>query len=230
MTAATQPWRPQRSRNRLPSNDQTLNTNGDSDRQLDGSDVSATPVRAERIRVRGLVQGVGFRPTVWRLAHDSGLAGDVRNDGDGVLIRVQGSAAAIEGFCRRLHSECPPLARIDDVQRTAGDSWDAADDFVIVASEGGEVHTGVVADAATCPACAAEIRDPDDRRYRYAFTNCTHCGPRLSIVHGIPYDRANTSMAVFPMCAACAAEYDDPADRRFHAQPNACPDCGPRVE
>ncbi len=183
---------------------------------------------AEQIRVRGLVQGVGFRPTVWRLARDLGLRGDVRNDGDGVLIRIGGEAAAIERFCDRLHAECPPLARIDALQRAALDGLDAGD-FAIVASAAGEVHTGVVADAATCSACAAEIADPADRRYRYPFTNCTHCGPRLSIVRAIPYDRANTSMAVFPMCADCAAEYADPADRRFHAQPNACAVCGPRV-
>ncbi len=184
---------------------------------------------SERIRVRGLVQGVGFRPTVWRIANDLGLHGDVRNDGDGVLIRVSGASASLDEFCARLRAEGPPRGRIDVLERSR-DAVPAADvGFEIVASDAGEVHTGVVADAATCAACHAEIIDPDDRRYRYPFTNCTHCGPRLSIVRGIPYDRANTSMAVFPMCPACAAEYADPADRRFHAQPNACPVCGPRV-
>ncbi len=182
------------------------------------------------IRVRGLVQGVGFRPTVWRLARELGLAGGVRNDGDGVLIRALGSAAAIESLCRRLRAEPPPLARIDSIERSP---WDGAGlaggEFAIEHSAATGVHTGVVADAATCPACRAELDDPADRRYRYAFTNCTHCGPRLSIVRAIPYDRANTSMAVFPLCPACRREYDDPADRRFHAQPNACPVCGPRV-
>jgi hydrogenase maturation protein HypF len=181
----------------------------------------------EAIRVRGLVQGVGFRPTVWRLARACGLRGDVRNDGSGVLIRVAGDAADIARFCAQLVEQCPPLARIDALERRPAAV--AAEDFRIVASAATEVRTGVVADAATCAACRAEILDPANRRYRYPFTNCTHCGPRLSIVRGIPYDRANTSMSVFPMCGACAAEYADPADRRFHAQPNACHDCGPRV-
>jgi hydrogenase maturation protein HypF len=186
-------------------------------------------VKAQAIRVRGLVQGVGFRPTVWRLARECGLRGDVRNDGQGVMVRALAEADAIERFCRRLLQECPPLARIDALERTDLPASFAAVDFTIVASEAGEVRTGVVADAATCQACLREIRDPANRRYRYPFTNCTHCGPRLSIVRGIPYDRGNTSMAVFPMCADCEREYRDPADRRFHAQPNACPVCGPRV-
>ena len=186
-------------------------------------------MNSEQIRVRGLVQGVGFRPTVWRLARDLGLRGDVRNDGDGVLIRVAGSPENLDAFCARLRAECPPLARIDALQRSPTAAPAAGPGFEIVASDAGAVHTGVVADAATCAACCAEIRDPHNRRYRYPFTNCTHCGPRLSIVRAIPYDRANTSMSVFPMCQACAAEYADPADRRFHAQPNACPVCGPRA-
>ncbi|CRI65912.1 Carbamoyltransferase hypF [Thiocapsa sp. KS1] len=194
---------------------------------------------AESIRVRGLVQGVGFRPTVWRLARACGLRGDVRNDGEGVLIRVCGSVAGddpgVSGFLKRLREECPPLARIDSIERRPiADPQALADlaqrhDFVILESAATAVHTGIVADAATCAACVAEIRDPADRRFRYPFTNCTHCGPRLSIVAGIPYDRARTSMAAFPMCPDCSAEYQDPADRRFHAQPNACPVCGPKV-
>ncbi|QGU32542.1 carbamoyltransferase HypF [Thermochromatium tepidum] len=188
---------------------------------------------AERIRVRGLVQGVGFRPTIWRLAHELGLLGDVRNDGEGVLIRLQpgdpNDTDAIERFCARLRAECPPLARIEAIERTPLDGRLDTTAFVILGSDNSDIHTGIVADAATCPACLAEIRDPTNRRYRYPFTNCTHCGPRLSIVRAIPYDRAHTSMAIFPMCARCRAEYADPGDRRFHAQPNACPDCGPRV-
>ena len=183
----------------------------------------------EQIRVRGLVQGVGFRPTVWRLARDLGLAGDVRNDGAGVLIRLWGEAAARDAFCARLQSECPPLARIQSLERTVLTGPAESAGFRILASATGLVQTGVVPDAATCAACSAEIVDPGDRRFRYPFTNCTHCGPRLSIVRGIPYDRATTSMAVFPMCRDCAREYEDPADRRFHAQPNACPICGPRA-
>ena len=189
--------------------------------------------------MRGLVQGVGFRPTVWRLAHECGLRGDVRNDGEGVLIRVRLDAAsdvqALGGFLNRLDEACPPLARIDSIERGVIADSDALAElsdtagFVILESAATAARTGIVADAATCPACVAEVRDPADRRYRYAFTNCTHCGPRLSIVSGIPYDRAQTSMSVFSMCPDCAREYADPADRRFHAQPNACPVCGPRV-
>lgn len=185
--------------------------------------------RGERIRVRGLVQGVGFRPTVWRLARECGLTGDVRNDGEGVLIRAWAPAPVIDVFCQRLKTQCPPLARIDAIERQPLVGPPPGREFRIVASEVSSVRTGVVADAATCSACLAEIRDPADRRYRYPFTNCTHCGPRLSIVRAIPYDRANTSMDAFPMCPECLREYRDPADRRFHAQPNACPDCGPRV-
>lgn len=187
-----------------------------------------TDTEGESIRVRGLVQGVGFRPTVWRLARNAGLAGDVCNDGEGVLIRLWGSSAQIDDFCRTLMVECPPLGRIDGIERRLCDG-PAPEGFSIVESGAGRVQTGVVADAATCAACAAEIADPSDRRYRYPFTNCTHCGPRLSIIRSIPYDRANTSMAEFEMCPACAAEYADPANRRFHAQPNACPVCGPKV-
>ncbi len=184
---------------------------------------------AERIRVRGLVQGVGFRPTVWRLARDLGLAGDVRNDGEGVLIRVQADQKHLDAFCRRLVEECPVLARIDAVERGSLTEPLAGAGFHILASAAGPIATGVVADAATCAACAAEIADPADRRYRYPFANCTHCGPRLSIVRAIPYDRANTSMAAFPLCPDCRREYEEPADRRFHAQPIACPVCGPQV-
>ena len=182
-----------------------------------------------QVRVRGLVQGVGFRPTVWRIARELGLVGSVCNDGEGVLIRVWGEPDKIDGLCRRLEADCPPLARIDAIERSSLPTAPESVDFVIVQSAVTAVHTGVVPDAATCDACNREIADPANRRYRYAFTNCTHCGPRLSIVRGIPYDRANTSMSAFPMCAECAREYADPADRRFHAQPNACPVCGPRV-
>jgi len=183
----------------------------------------------ERIRVRGLVQGVGFRPTVWRLARDLDLNGDVRNDGEGVLVRVWADGRTVDEFCRRLIEECPPLGRIDSLERSPNVGEAEPGGFSIVVSEATAVRTGIIADAATCPDCVAEIRDPADRRYRYPFTNCTHCGPRLSIVRGIPYDRANTSMSAFPMCEACSREYRDPANRRFHAQPNACPVCGPRV-
>ena len=180
------------------------------------------------IRVRGLVQGVGFRPTVWLIAKRLGLTGEVMNDAEGVLVRAFGPPAALAQFEALLLAEAPPLARIDAIERSplAGE---APPDFRIVASRSGEVTTGVVPDAAVCPDCLADIGNPSNRRYRYPFTNCTHCGPRLSILSAIPYDRASTSMAAFQMCPACLAEYRDPSDRRFHAQPNACPVCGPKV-
>ena len=182
----------------------------------------------ELIRVRGLVQGVGFRPTVWRLAREHGLRGWVGNDADGVTAHVCGSTAAIAAFVTDLADQPPPLARIDHIERHPA-AFLADDGFRIVPSRTGAAHTAIAADAATCQACLEEIADPSSRRYRYPFTNCTHCGPRLSIVEAIPYDRASTTMRAFAMCAQCAAEYADPADRRFHAQPIACPACGPRA-
>ncbi len=180
------------------------------------------------IRVRGTVQGVGFRPTVWRLACDEGLVGEVLNDGFGVLIRTTGKSEAISQFITRLHSEAPPLSQIEDVQTAVLNLTDFAD-FRIAESVGGENRTRVTPDAAICAACRAEVLDPSERRYDYPFANCTHCGPRFSIVKEVPYDRVNTTMADFPMCAACNSEYLQPADRRFHAQPIACPTCGPSV-
>ncbi len=182
-----------------------------------------------RIRITGLVQGVGFRPNVWRLAHAHGIAGTVRNDSAGVLVEAWGYDAALADFQQQLRTDVPPLARIDSLQASQLEVSCPHEDFRIIASESGEVHTGIVADAAMCSACHEDIVDPHNRRYRYPFTNCTHCGPRLSIVQGIPYDRANTSMANFQQCSACLQEYTDPSDRRFHAQPNACPACGPHV-
>lgn len=183
----------------------------------------------ERIRVRGTVQGVGFRPTVWRIAQALGVRGRVANDGEGVLIEVWGEDAVLHEFVERIRHEAPPLARIENIERSAVDADIAPADFRIVASEATTGHTHVAPDTATCPACVQEIFDPFARRFRYPFTNCTHCGPRLSIIQRIPYDRANTTMAQFPLCLACAAEYDNPADRRFHAQPVACHACGPRL-
>jgi hydrogenase maturation protein HypF len=176
-----------------------------------------------------VVQGVGFRPFVYRLALEEGLAGFIGNDTDGVTIEVEGPAERVEAFLRRLPVEAPPLARIDSVAaRELAATGEAG--FRIVASEVlGRVSTGIPADAATCPDCLRELLDPADRRYRYPFLNCTNCGPRFTITRRIPYDRPQTSMARFKMCAACQAEYDDPLNRRFHAQPNACWECGPRV-
>jgi hydrogenase maturation protein HypF len=184
----------------------------------------------EIIRLRGLVQGVGMRPGVWRLAMDLGLRGDVRNDADGVLIRIWGPACDRRLFLQRLRDEAPPLARIDALEaHPAREGPPLGSGFHILASRAGAAHTGIVPDAAVCPQCLAETADPGNRRFRYPFTNCTQCGPRLSIVRAIPYDRSRTSMADFTLCAECGREYRDPADRRFHAQPNACPVCGPRL-
>lgn len=181
---------------------------------------------AVEIRVRGRVQGVGFRPTVWRIARELGLNGEVLNDADGVLVRLGGSGTAIARFLERMEAERPPLGRIDHFE-TRPFGGPLPREFRIAESVGGTAHTQVTPDAAICEACAAEVVDPFARRYRYPFTNCTHCGPRFSIVTGIPYDRAQTTMAPFPMCPACEAEYSDPADRRFHAEPIACHTCGP---
>lgn len=185
--------------------------------------------QGESVRVRGLVQGVGFRPTVWRVATECGLSGEVGNDGAGVFIRMWGSPERRARFLRRLQSESPPLARIQSLEIEPLYVACPEPGFRIVPSRGGPVQTGVIPDAATCPECLADISDPDNRRYGYPFANCTHCGPRLSIVSAIPYDRQHTSMADFPLCDRCRGEYDDPGNRRFHAQPNACPDCGPRL-
>ena len=181
------------------------------------------------VGVRGVVQGVGFRPFVYRLAQEEGLTGFIGNDTDGVTIEVEGEPAKAEAFLLRLREETPPLARIDSVVvREVALKRDEG--FRIVASEVlGKVSTGIPADAATCADCLRELLDPKDRRYRYPFLNCTNCGPRYTITRSIPYDRPQTSMAGFTMCAACQAEYDAPANRRFHAQPNACWACGPQV-
>lgn len=183
----------------------------------------------KHVRVGGVVQGVGFRPYVYRLAFEEHLAGRISNGTAGVTLEIEGPAAQVDHFLKRLPAEIPPLARItslevDEIEIT-GDS-----DFVIVASDpSGHVNTQIPADAATCPDCLRELLDPKDRRYRYPFTNCTNCGPRFTITRQIPYDRPQTSMALFPMCPACEAEYHDPLNRRFHAQPNACWECGPKI-
>ena len=181
----------------------------------------------EEIRVRGTVQGVGFRPTVYRLAKACGLRGDVCNDGQGVLIRVSGSKEAITKFVTRLQTECPPLAKINQLTRIIHERELKFDNFVISTSVSNAIKTEITPDAATCPQCQQEIFDPFSRFYRYPFTNCTHCGPRLSIIRAIPYDRCNTSMSAFAMCSECVKEYHDVENRRFHAQPVACHACGP---
>ncbi len=189
----------------------------------------AAQAQRYEVLVRGVVQGVGFRPFVYRLAGEEGLAGSIGNDTDGVAIALEGPAERIGAFLRRLRAEAPPLSRIDSVAaRETAPTGEQG--FRIVASAvRGQVSTGIPADAATCADCLRELLDPADRRYRYPFLNCTNCGPRFTITRRIPYDRPQTSMARFKMCAACQAEYDDPANRRFHAQPNACWKCGPRL-
>ncbi|HZQ58106.1 MAG TPA: carbamoyltransferase HypF [Acidimicrobiales bacterium] len=183
-----------------------------------------------RVRVTGTVQGVGFRPFVYREATALSLSGYVRNDSAGVLIEVQGRPDDIAELCRRLVESPPPLARVESVEAVvvppaAGDAR-----FVIDASvDDGAANAPVSVDTATCEDCLREVDDPRDRRYGYAFTNCTNCGPRFTIVRSVPYDRPATTMAAFRMCAECEREYHDPGDRRFHAQPNACPACGPRL-
>jgi hydrogenase maturation protein HypF len=186
-------------------------------------------VERRAIDVRGIVQGVGFRPFVYSLAARHGLAGFVRNHAGRVVIEVEGTTAALDRFLADLETRAPPLAAIDHLawepRPPVGDR-----DFRIEASEAGDPSSVFISpDVATCPDCLAELFDPADRRHRYPFTNCTNCGPRLTIITGAPYDRARTTMAGFAMCPACRAEYDDPADRRFHAQPVACPACGPHV-
>ncbi len=184
---------------------------------------------ATEIRVRGRVQGVGFRPTVWRLATRLGLSGEVLNDAEGVLIRIDGDADEARRLVDCIRAECPPLARIDGVELREVFARDIGEAFRIAVSARGAMRTEVAPDAATCPACLKEIRDPFARRFRYPFANCTNCGPRLSIIREAPYDRARTAMARFPMCPACRAEYEDPGDRRFHAEAIACHACGPRA-
>lgn len=184
----------------------------------------------QQIRVRGLVQGVGFRPVVYRLAQQLEINGSVYNDGDGVMIIAQADEQIIAQFIDLIWQHKPPLAQIDSIQSSAAIDEQLFDGFTIEQSPEGDINTAVVADAATCKQCLDEINDPQNRRYGYAFTNCTHCGPRLSIVRNIPYDRPFTSMHQFEQCPSCLTEYQDPADRRFHAQPNACPDCGPVLQ
>jgi hydrogenase maturation protein HypF len=190
--------------------------------------VGAVRVRSS-IRVEGIVQGVGFRPFVHALANRLGLDGLVGNDAQGVFIEVEGAEDSVGAFLDALSAEAPPLAVIESVVAQwvtpVGEMG-----FAIVSSQaGGERQALISPDTATCEDCRAEIHDPAARRYRYPFTNCTNCGPRFTIVKGVPYDRPLTTMAGFPMCPACAAEYHDPSDRRFHAQPVCCPACGPRL-
>ncbi len=186
------------------------------------------PVR-RAVRVEGVVQGVGFRPFVYRLANQLQLAGHIGNDTAGVTIEIEGESERVAEFLHRLRAEAPPISRIDSIAVEELPPSSKSGFSIVHSQVLGQVSTGIPADAATCADCLRELFDPKDRRYRYPFLNCTNCGPRFTITRRIPYDRPQTSMAVFPMCPACQAEYDDPLNRRFHAQPNACWTCGPRV-
>ncbi|MDP2497321.1 MAG: carbamoyltransferase HypF [Candidatus Palauibacterales bacterium] len=183
--------------------------------------------RRVRARITGVVQGVGFRPFVYRLASSLDLAGYVLNDSRGVLLEVEGDARDVARFFGRFRSGAPPLSTVEEVGREELEPHGEVG-FEIVESEDSEPPSALVSpDTATCADCLEELFDPADRRYRYPFINCTNCGPRFTIIQGVPYDRPQTTMSTFEMCGPCRAEYEDPADRRFHAQPNACPDCGP---
>jgi hydrogenase maturation protein HypF len=193
----------------------------------------APGLERRRVTVRGTVQGVGFRPFVHRLATRLALSGHVRNGADGVVAEVEGDPGAVEGFCRRLREEPPPLARVEEIAHAVVEplgtsGFTVRPSTASSASPGGR-GTPIPPDTATCEDCLREVADPADRRHRHPFAACTHCGPRYTIATGLPYDRATTTMAAFPLCPACAREYADPADRRFHAQPVACPSCGPRL-
>jgi hydrogenase maturation protein HypF len=190
---------------------------------------SAPPVRRAALRIRGTVQGVGFRPHVYRLAGELGLSGFVLNDSEGVRLEVEGPAAAVTEFIARLGPEAPPLARLESVAAEERKPTGRSGFAIRESPRDGAPNAAVTPDSATCDACRRELLDPANRRFRYPFINCTDCGPRFTIVRGVPYDRPLTTMAGFTMCPRCRAEYENPLDRRFHAQPNACPACGPRV-
>lgn len=178
------------------------------------------------VRVEGVVQGVGFRPFVHALATRLGLGGHVGNDADGVFIEVEGDPSATAKFLESVRAEAPALAVVDAVRSEEIPALGDGEFRIVASPPGGLANTLVSADITTCADCLAELHDPADRRYRYPFVNCTNCGPRFTIVRGVPYDRPLTTMARFPMCPACAHEYEDPRNRRFHAQPVCCPDCG----
>ena len=201
-------------------------------------DVGSLPTRARTgtpalqaldVRVQGVVQGVGFRPFVHRTAIRRGIAGWVRNEAGSVRILAEGSTEALDSFLSDLEANAPPLCRIDrlgtDPTRARG-----LQGFRVVASDVQAVgRLPVSPDVAVCDACAEELADPDDRRFRYPFITCTDCGPRFTVIESMPYDRERTTMRAFSQCPACAAEYADPMDRRYHSETNSCPDCGPHV-
>ena len=200
--------------------------------KLKSPTMAAQPDQRRRVRIKltGLVQGVGFRPFIYRLARQWHVTGWVNNSTDGVIIEAEASASDLDAFLKQIRSVPPAHSLIDTIHCTNLEPQGDAE-FVIQESQTQAAKTTLVLpDIATCPECLQEVFDPDNRRYLYPFTNCIHCGPRYSIIEAIPYDRANTSMNTFAMCPECQKEYDNPNNRRFHAQPNACPTCGPHLE
>ncbi len=189
-----------------------------------------TALVAQSFNIKGIVQGVGFRPWIFQLAKRFQLKGHVLNDGQGVSILVQGPEMALAGFRAALDTERPPLCRIDELTVSHAQVQDLQD-FTIAHSSAGQAAAIVTvgSDKSSCDACLAEIRDPNNRHFGYPFTNCTHCGPRYTIIRNLPYDRHNTAMAGFALCDACRQAYEDPMDRRYHAQPVSCPKCGPEL-
>lgn len=183
-----------------------------------------------RLIIRGAVQGVGFRPFIYRLATELGLKGWVLNSAQGVFIEVEGNPETLQQFVRRVQTDKPPRAFIQSLEQSVLDPVGYTTFEIRHSDESGEKSALILPDIATCPDCLRELFDPADRRYLYPFTNCTNCGPRYSIIEALPYDRPNTTMKTFAMCPRCREEYENPLDRRFHAQPNACPECGPHLE
>ena len=186
-------------------------------------------MEAKKIEIKGVVQGIGFRPFVYSIAHNNGIKGWVMNNSQGVLIHAEGFEQKLEVFLRELLSN-PPRQAIIKEKKVIAEKPLGFSDFIIAKSLGGGKQEVLISpDLAMCPKCYEEVTTSDNRRYNYAFTNCTNCGPRFTIIKGVPYDRANTTMAEFPMCSLCNSEYNNPLIRRFHAQPNACPQCGPKL-
>jgi len=183
----------------------------------------AQAIRGLGITVKGVVQGVGFRPFVYRLAKKLGLKGYVKNTGEGVYIAIYGPQELLDSFQKGLFEEAPPLAKIEELEKEPLNG-PPPPFFTVLESASGKGSTKIPPDVSTCKACLKEIFDPKDRRYRYPFTNCTDCGPRFTVIEDLPYDRDKTTLRHFQMCPTCLAEYSNPLDRRFHAEPNACPE------
>src|ERR1700691_255846 len=193
------------------------------------TDPPKEPVRRRHILVQGVVQGVGFRPFVYKVATSLGLTGFVFNSSSGVIIEIEGRGSALDEFCRTLKDDPPQLAEIAEITASEIAVQGDAGFSILASREEAGAFALVPPDIGTCDECWQDFGDPANRRYGYPFTNCTHCGPRYTIIRDIPYDRATTTMSDFTMCGDCQAEYEDPLDRRFHAQPNACALCGPSL-